>query len=119
MKQLGALALQDAVWVLPATERTREQFQWLEAEIAELGGEVTLWTAEPASERQGQSIRRQFERQVDAAYDEILDELKKKTPDLSALSKRYQQAQSQDFFQSELGDKVRQELLAAEGGAKR
>src|SRR5258708_37154391 len=102
MKQLGALALQDAVWVLPATERTREQFQWLEAEIVELGGEVTLWTAEPATEKQGQSIRQQFEQQVDTEYGAILVELKKKAPDLSALSKRYQQAQSRDFFQSEL-----------------
>ena len=38
MKQLGAIALQDAVWVLPETPRTREQFQWLAAEITELGG---------------------------------------------------------------------------------
>jgi hypothetical protein len=115
MKQLGALALQDAVWVLPATSRTRERFQWLEAEIIELGGEVTLWSAEPASERQSDSIRRQFERQVDTEYREILDHLTKKAPDLAALSKRYQQAQAHDFFQSELGRKVREALLAVEG----
>lgn len=119
MKQLGALALQDAVWVLPATPRTREQFQWLEAEIVELGGEVTLWTAEPASENQGRSIRQQFEQQVDTEYRDILDQLKKKAPELSVLSKRYQQVQSRDFFQSRLGQKVRRELLAAEGEAKR
>ena len=41
MKQLGAILLQDAVWVLPETPRTREQFQWLAAEISELGGEIT------------------------------------------------------------------------------
>jgi hypothetical protein len=119
MKQLGALALQDAVWVLPATPRTREQFQWLEAEIVELGGEVTLWTAEPASEIQGRSIREQFEDQVDAEYREILNQLKKKAPELSVLSKRYQQAQSRDFFHCEIGQKVRQALLAVEGEAKR
>jgi len=119
MKQLGALALQDAVWVLPATPRTREQFQWLEAEIVELGGEVTLWTTEPASDTQGRSIRQQFEQQVDTEYGEILNQLKKKAPELSVLSRRYQQARSRDFFQSEIGQKVRQALLAAEGEAKR
>jgi len=36
LKQLGAIAVQDAVWVLPAAPRTREQFQWLAAEIADL-----------------------------------------------------------------------------------
>jgi hypothetical protein len=32
LKRLGALLLHDAAWVLPATPRTREQFQWLAAE---------------------------------------------------------------------------------------
>lgn len=27
LKQLGAIALQDAIWVLPQTSRTQEQFQ--------------------------------------------------------------------------------------------
>ena len=43
LKQLAALALQDAVRILPANPQTREQFQWLAAEIEELGGEATLW----------------------------------------------------------------------------
>ena len=46
MKQLGAVLLQDAVWVLPESPRTREQFQWLAAEITELGGEASLWAAD-------------------------------------------------------------------------
>ena len=33
MKQLGAVLLQDAVWVLPESARTREQFQWLAADL--------------------------------------------------------------------------------------
>src|SRR5256885_9772574 len=43
LKRLGALLLHDAVWVLPATPWTREQFQWLTVEIGELGGEAYLW----------------------------------------------------------------------------
>ncbi len=39
LKQLGAVALQDAAWVLPSTDRTREQFQWLAAEVTEKNGE--------------------------------------------------------------------------------
>ena len=42
LKQLGAIALQDAAWVLPATTKTQEHFQWLATEIAELGGEARL-----------------------------------------------------------------------------
>jgi hypothetical protein len=38
LKRLGALLLHDAVWVLPATPATLEQFQWLATEIEEMEG---------------------------------------------------------------------------------
>lgn len=112
MKQLGAVLLQDAVWVLPESARNREQFQWLAAEITELGGEATLWTSELLYATDELALRRQFEEQVDAAYSEIANQLKRKQPDLLALSKRFQQAQTQDFFQSKLGHQVRNKLLS-------
>ena len=34
LKRLGALLLHDAVWVLPATPWTREQFQWFRTPIS-------------------------------------------------------------------------------------
>lgn len=43
LKRLAALLLHDTVWILPATAYTREQFQWLAAEILEMeGGEAHL-----------------------------------------------------------------------------
>src|SRR5215470_10809311 len=68
LKQLGAVAVQDAVWVLPATPRTRENFQWLAAEITELGGECSLFTAQVVLGAQGESLREQFEAPVREAY---------------------------------------------------
>jgi hypothetical protein len=115
MKQLGAVPLQDAVWVLPGTARTREQFQWLAAEITELGGEATLWMADLVYATEDQSLQRQFQDQVERVYARILTELKSKQPDLVALSKRYQQARAHDFFQSALGPQVREKLLGARG----
>jgi hypothetical protein len=113
MKQLGAIALQDAVWVLPATTRTQEQFQWLESEIVELGGEATYWLAEVLSDSQEQLLVRQFEAEVERGYREILADLKKKKRDLKSLAKRYQEIRTRDTFNSELGSKVREKLLAA------
>lgn len=112
LKQLGAIAMQDAVWVLPATPRTREQFQWLTAEITELCGEVSLFAAQTLLQGQGDSLRAQFEAPVAKAYRDILTALKGRKPDRAALSKRYQQAKVQDYFQCPLGDKVRQKLLS-------
>jgi DNA-binding transcriptional regulator PaaX len=115
LKQLGAIAMQDAVWVLPATLRTREQFQWLAAEITELSGEATVFTAQMLLDGQGNSLREQFEAPVNEAYRELLAQLQRRHPDLALLSKRYQQVKVQDYFQSPLGEKVRQKLLAKKG----
>ena len=116
LKQLGAIAVQDAVWVLPATPRTREQLQWLAAEITELGGEVSLFASQVVLANQEESLRKQFEAPVREAYREILTALKRRQPDLAALSKRYQQVKGQDYFRCPLGEQVRQKLLSAKGG---
>src|SRR5262245_12288197 len=116
LRALGAVSLQDAVWVLPATSRTQEQFQWLAAEITELGGDITLWEAERLDSRRGEGLVRKFSDPVDAAYRRILTALKRKDRNLAELSKRYQEAQSRDYFQSALGQQVRDRLLAAQGG---
>ena len=111
--QLGALALQDAVWVLPATRRTEEQFQWLAAEIVELHGEVRLFTSRLLLEHSDPPLPEQFEAPVRAAYESILAALNRCAPDLAALSLKYQQAKDRDYFRCELGDKVRTKLLSA------
>lgn len=111
LKQLGAVALQDAVWVLPCTSRTQEQFQWLAAEITELKGEAVLWEAEQLYATDAKALRQQFVEPVETEYREILTALKKKTPDLPTLSKRFQQAQARDYFALPLGLQVRSRLL--------
>ncbi len=116
LKQLGAIALQDAAWVLPNTSRTREQFQWLSAEITELGGDAILFDADQAYAADSKSLQKQFVEPVNTEYREILAALKRKDRDLSALSKRFQNAQQRDYFNSELGPQTREELLAADGG---
>lgn len=113
LKQLGAIAVQDAVWVLPNTPRTLEQFQWLAAEITELKGEAVLWQADQIDATSEQALVEKFQEPVLAEYEAILAALKKKDRDLAALSKQFQQAQAKDYFASELGRKTRARLLDA------
>ena len=115
LQQLGAISLQDAIWVLPKTQRTQEQFQWLVTEIQELKGEATLWEAQSISAVDGDQLRKQFVEAVEGEYREIIAALKTKDRDLGMLSKRFQEAQSKDFFTSSLGPKTREKLLAAGG----
>jgi hypothetical protein len=115
LKKLGALALQDAVWLLPASAQTREQFRWLAAEIDELGGDATIWESNLILATQHEALVRRFNEAVEAPYREILAALKKKNPDLAALSRLYQQTLAQDYFSCELGHKARRALVAATG----
>jgi hypothetical protein len=115
LKQLGAIALQDATWVLPQTPRTLEQFQWLAAEIVELDGEALLWEAEQIRATDANNLQHQFVEAVEAEYRQILVDLKLPDYDLAALSKRFQQSQSRDYFSSKLGPSVRRQLVKAEG----
>jgi len=116
LKRLGALLLHDAVWVLPATPWTREQFQWLAVEIGELGGEAHLWESRLLLNGQNDALIQQFQARVDAIYQEILDGLEHEDADLVALSRKYQQARAQDYFQSELGKQARKRLMSVRGG---
>jgi hypothetical protein len=119
LKQIGAILLHDSVWVLPASERTQEQLQWLAAEITELKGEATTARANWLSSEQEEDVTRRFRSQADELYQELLSDLKKKGRDLVTLGRRFQQAQAVDFFRSELADRTRKALLAADGGKSR
>jgi hypothetical protein len=115
LKRLGALLYHDAVWVLPDTPREREQFQWLAAEIDEMGGQAALWEAQPILGEAEEQLIRQFTGQVDQAYAEIIEALDHPDADPDAISRQYQQVRSRDYFQSELGKRVRDALLARRG----
>ena len=113
LKRLGAILIHDSAWVLPSSPRTFEQFQWLAAEIREMGGEAMLWRASLSLDGQDALLVGQFLEQVDAVYAEILTCLQEADADLVALSKRFQQARSLDYFNSALGARVREALLSA------
>jgi hypothetical protein len=115
LKRLGAVLLHDAVWVLPATAHAREQLRWLAAEIVELRGEASVWESRLALGSDEDALVAQFRAAVDAPYKEILNALKRKDADLPALSRRYQQMRSLDYFNSEWGERVRAAFIAADG----
>jgi hypothetical protein len=115
LKRLGAILIHDAIWVLPQTPRTQEHFQWLAAEIVEMGGDALLWQAQLTSIDSDETLMEQFTAQVDSEYGELLAELRSHGADvdLTALARRYQQVKQEDYFQSPLGKRVRDTLIGA------
>jgi hypothetical protein len=116
LKRLGALLVHDAVWLLPATTWTREQFQWLAVEIKELGGEALLWESRMLLPGQDEALVQQFIAETERGYQAILTELQQPDADLPALGRQYQHVQVRDYFKSPLGEQARAALLAARGG---
>jgi hypothetical protein len=45
LQKLGAIAIKNSVYVLPATEKSHEDFQWLKQEIESAGGEAAVFRA--------------------------------------------------------------------------
>jgi hypothetical protein len=118
LKRLGALLLHDAVWVLPATHSTLEQFQWLATEIEEMEGDALVWHASLRLESQNSALEARFVDQAEAGYREILVALGRPDADRSALSKQFQVIQAQDYFQVGLGALVREALTAPISGGE-
>jgi hypothetical protein len=116
LKGMGAILLQDSAWVLPANPRTRERMQWLATEIRDMeGGIATLWEAQEVFTGQSTDLVQQFMAQVENTYKDILSQLEQADADLAILSKQYQQTSAQDYFQSTLGQQVREALLKRRG----
>jgi len=115
LKRMGAVLLHDAVWVVPETARTTEQYQWLVAEIQERGGESYSWKATAASDEEDQTIVDKFHQQVNDVYAKLLKQIDRPNADLQEISQQFQLTFAQDFFHSELGKQVREKLTSKRG----
>jgi hypothetical protein len=71
LQGLGAIALKNSVYVLPASDQTREDFEWLWREIVEGGAEATLCEARLIEGQSDADVRALFNAARNADYDEI------------------------------------------------
>jgi adenylate kinase family enzyme len=115
LKKLGAETIFDAVWILPDTPRTHEQFQWLAAEIQEMGGEAMFWQAQSEFSGQDEKLMALFTRHTDEAYQTLFNRMQDRTADIATLAHEYQQIKQRDYFESSMGQQVRERFLALRG----
>jgi hypothetical protein len=71
---VGAVAVKNSVYALPAGEAAREDFEWLVREIVEDGGEATLCEAVFLDDHTDERLRRELTADRSAAYAAIRDE---------------------------------------------
>ena len=73
LRKYGVFQLADGVVVLPATARTREQFDWVAEEVVEAGGQAEVWTAAPTIKAQRDRMRAKLSADRGTEYDELTD----------------------------------------------
>jgi len=82
LQKLGAVAIKNSVYVVPATEQTREDFQWVAREIVSEGGEATLCKASFVEGLRDDRIEALFQAARDLDYAQVAEEVRELTSDL-------------------------------------
>src|SRR5215468_9643983 len=72
LQGIGAIAVKNAVHVLPLNEDTQEDFEWLLREIEEGGGEAFVCEARLIDGLSDQDVRALFDRARDADYAKVV-----------------------------------------------
>jgi hypothetical protein len=71
LKRLGVAWLGDGLVALPADPRTREQLEWVAEEVADHGGEATLWLGRPLDTSAVSVVVSRMTAAVAAEYDAV------------------------------------------------
>jgi hypothetical protein len=113
---LGAISVKNSVYVLPASEQSLEDFQWLLREIEKGGGEGIVCEANLIDGLDDQEVQGLFDGARDADYEEIATKLRtiaaklrkkkkapiKELPDLKSLTAKLRRRSTEvnaiDFF---------------------
>jgi hypothetical protein len=116
LQKLGAVAIKNSVYVLPANEQAREDFQWVAREIVNEGGEATLCAASFIEGLRDDQVEALFLAARDADYAQLAEdarEIVRELPsrlardderrpqleaDLARLRKRAGEIATIDFF---------------------
>ncbi|WP_188092593.1 chromate resistance protein ChrB domain-containing protein [Azospirillum sp. B21] len=69
LQGLGAVAIKNSLYALPAGEQAQEDFQWLLREITEGGGEAAIFEARFVDGLTDQEVRALFDKARDADYE--------------------------------------------------
>jgi hypothetical protein len=104
--RVGAVALKNAVYVLPRREECLEDFQWIVEEAVTGGGEAYVCGAEFLEGKTEQALINQFRAERDADYEALVKEIRdwrrdkdKELPLLAARArKRLEEIRKIDFF---------------------
>ena len=74
LQQIGALAVKQAVYVLPDSANAREDFEWLKTEIEAAGGQANVFAADLVDTWSNDALVEEFRQLREEAYTELARE---------------------------------------------
>jgi hypothetical protein len=77
LQQLGAMPIKQAVYALPDTPATREDFEWLESEVKASGGDASVFAADHVDSWSDDELVEEFRRTGQEAYARLAREIEK------------------------------------------
>ncbi len=77
LQQLGAVAIKQAVYVLPDTPGAREDFEWLKTEVKGTGGDASVFAADNVDAWSDDALVEEFRRSRQDAYTALARDVEK------------------------------------------
>ena len=77
LQQLGAIAIKQAVYVLPDTPSAREDFEWLKTEVKAAGGDASVCSADHVDSWSDDALVEEFRRSRQEAYTSLARDVEK------------------------------------------
>lgn len=123
LRRLGAAQVIDGLAALPLDARNREQLEWLADEVAEAGGEATVWVGELGSPAQERELAARMAETVAADYRTLLGQATaardqppgQRRRTLARLRRELRRIRARDYFpppERELAQRTLDELVA-------
>lgn len=127
LQQLGAVAVKNAVYVLPYSAQALEDFTWLREDVKADGGQATVFAASSVADVEDAAIVEQFQAARTLEYEAVRAALRPfrqarkgnvtARPDLKAVRAvrdQFEQVRSRDFFGAPLGHELDAALTTLE-----
>lgn len=119
LQELGAIAIKQSVYALPDSAESREDFEWLKAEIEGAGGEAVVLSASHVDAPSEAALIEQFRQARQQAYTDLASEMQRaqraagsrreslgRRRDLGRYRERFAAIERVDFFGSAGRDRV-------------
>src|SRR5215471_15208892 len=87
LQKIGAVAVKNAVYVLPPSEQATEDFHWVAREILEAGGDASVCEATFVEGITTKELIDLFQAARDSDYRELMEEIKELKEELHAAEK--------------------------------